>query len=77
MKKKDSSPNARKARWGQLMSQHTGSVNVELGKCFDNDDFMEVEHCLRKRLSLWPNGSRVIPNAWRMAVCCLRLAVAH
>jgi hypothetical protein len=41
--KKDSSPNARKVRWDQLMDQHKGSIDVELGKCFENDDFDVIE----------------------------------
>jgi hypothetical protein len=41
--KKDSSPNARKARWEQLMSQHKGSIDIELGKCFENDDFDVID----------------------------------
>jgi hypothetical protein len=30
--KKDSSPNARKVRWEQLMAKHKGAIDVELGK---------------------------------------------
>jgi Phospholipase B len=37
--KKDSSPNARKVRWEQLMAQHKGAIDVELGKSFENDDY--------------------------------------
>ena len=41
--KKDSSPNARKVRWEQLMSQHKGRIDVELGKAFENDDFDVID----------------------------------
>ncbi len=41
--KKDSSPNARKQRWEQLMSQHKGAIDVELGKRFENDDFDVID----------------------------------
>jgi hypothetical protein len=37
--KKDSSPNARKTRWEQLMAKYKGSIDVELGKAFETDDF--------------------------------------
>jgi hypothetical protein len=36
--KKDSSPNARKARWEQLVAEHKGRIDVELGKRFETDD---------------------------------------
>jgi hypothetical protein len=42
--KKNSSPNARKSRWDQLMAQHKGSIDVELGKCFENDDFDVIDN---------------------------------
>ena len=41
--KKDSSPNARKQRWEQLMAQHKGAIDVELGKRFENDDFDVID----------------------------------
>ncbi len=42
--KKDSSPNARRTRWGQLIAQHKGAIDVELGKAFETDDFDVVEN---------------------------------
>jgi hypothetical protein len=36
--KKDSSPNARKARWEQLVAEHKGKIDVELAKRFETDD---------------------------------------
>jgi hypothetical protein len=36
-KKKDSSPNARRARWEQLMTQSKGRIDVELAKQFEGD----------------------------------------
>jgi hypothetical protein len=40
--KKDSSPNARKARWEALMNEHNGKLDVELAKSFENDGFDPV-----------------------------------
>src|SRR5262249_31348762 len=37
--KKSSSPNARKARWEQLMAEHKGRLDLELAKRFETDDF--------------------------------------
>ena len=37
--KKTSSPNARKARWEQLIAEHKGKIDLELGKRFETDDF--------------------------------------
>ena len=37
--KKTSSPNARRARWEQLMNNHKGSIDAELGKKFQTDVF--------------------------------------
>jgi hypothetical protein len=37
--KRDSSPNARKARWAELMEQHKGKIDLEQGKSFDTDLF--------------------------------------
>ncbi|MCX6550641.1 MAG: C45 family autoproteolytic acyltransferase/hydrolase, partial [Acidobacteria bacterium] len=34
---KASSPNARRTRWEQLMAQHKGTIDVELGKAFEAD----------------------------------------
>jgi Phospholipase B len=39
MNKKDSSPNARKARWAMLMNEHKGKIDIELAKAFENDAF--------------------------------------
>src|SRR6266496_1887209 len=41
--KKDSSPNARKVRWGQLTSQHKGAIDIELGKQFETDGFDVID----------------------------------
>lgn len=38
-KKKDSSPNARKARWGQLAFQFEGKVDIDLAKKFEADTY--------------------------------------
>jgi hypothetical protein len=42
-KKKDSSPNARRVRWEQLMAQHKGKIDVELGKQFEGDKYDVIE----------------------------------
>jgi len=42
-KKKDSSANARRARWEQLMAQHKGKIDVELGKQFEADRYDVIE----------------------------------
>jgi hypothetical protein len=42
-KKKDSSPNARRARWEQLMAQYKGQIDVELGKQFEADKYDVIE----------------------------------
>ena len=42
--KKDSSPNARKLRWEQLMARHKGAIDVELGKAFETDDFDVIDN---------------------------------
>jgi hypothetical protein len=41
--KKDSSPNARKVRWEELMKEHKGKIDVELGKAFENDDYDVID----------------------------------
>ncbi len=41
--KKDSSPNARKVRWEQLMAEHKGAIDAELGKAFETDDFDVID----------------------------------
>lgn len=35
--KKDSSPNARRARWEQLMAEHRGAIDLELAQRFETD----------------------------------------
>jgi hypothetical protein len=35
--KKDSSPNARRARWERLMAEHHGTIDLELAKRFETD----------------------------------------
>jgi hypothetical protein len=42
-KKKDSSPNARRARWEQLMAEHKGHIDVELAKVLESDRFDVIE----------------------------------
>ncbi|MEK6631142.1 MAG: C45 family peptidase [Acidobacteriota bacterium] len=42
-KKKDSSPNARRTRWEQLMAQHKGAIDAELGKAFEADKYDAIE----------------------------------
>jgi len=37
--KKDSSPNARKVRWEQLVGQHKGKIDLELARAFETDGF--------------------------------------
>ncbi len=58
-----SSPNARKVRWEQLMAQHKGKIDVELGKRFENDDFDVIlmkhkanERTLCGRVETSPSG---------------------
>jgi hypothetical protein len=41
--KADSSPNARKLRWEQLMAEHRGKIDIELAKRFENDDFDVID----------------------------------
>ena len=40
---KTSSPNARRARWEQLMTQHKGQIDVELAKAFEADKYDVIE----------------------------------
>ena len=42
-KKKDSSPNARRARWEQLMAQHKGRIDAEAAKRLEGDRFDVIE----------------------------------
>ena len=41
--KNDSSPNARKARWAQLMKEHKGKIDVIMAIQFENDDFDVID----------------------------------
>jgi hypothetical protein len=40
---KTSSPNARRARWAQLMAKHKGQIDAELGKAFEGDKYDVIE----------------------------------
>ncbi len=42
-KKKDSSPNARRARWEQLMVQYKGKIDIELARQFEGDKYDVIE----------------------------------
>jgi Phospholipase B len=42
-KKRDSSSNARRTRWEQLMAQYKGQIDVELGKQFEGDKYDVIE----------------------------------
>jgi phospholipase B-like protein len=62
--KKTSSPNARKARWEQLIEKHKGKIDLELGKSFETDDFDVVlsrneanERTLCGRVEISPRGA--------------------
>ena len=65
--KKDSSPNARKVRWEQLIAEHKGKIDLELGKAFETDDFDVIDaeargqraDALRPRRDLAPRRARV------------------
>jgi hypothetical protein len=39
VKNKANSPNARRARWEQLMAQHKGTIDVEIGKAMESDAY--------------------------------------
>ncbi len=61
--KKDSSPNARKARWEELMARHKGKIDVELGKVFETDNLDVItgrheanERTLCGRVEVSPRG---------------------
>ncbi len=49
--KKDSSPNARKARWADLVGRHKGKIDLDLGKSFETDlfDVMTQKHAASER----------------------------
>jgi hypothetical protein len=60
---KNSSPNARKARWEQLIAEHKGRIDLELGQRFETDDFDVVtqrhessERTLCGRVETSPRG---------------------
>ena len=40
---KASSPNARRARWAQLMAKHKGQIDADLGKAFEGDKYDVIE----------------------------------
>jgi hypothetical protein len=42
--KKDSSPNARRTRWEQLMAQHKGQIDVEVAKALESDKFDVIDN---------------------------------
>jgi Phospholipase B len=61
--KKTSSPNARKARWRQLIEPHKGKIDLELGKRFETDNFDVIlskheanERTLCGRVEISPRG---------------------
>jgi hypothetical protein len=61
--KKTSSPNARKARWEQLTSNHKGKIDIDVGKRFETDDFDVIqvvrganERTLCGRVEISPRG---------------------
>jgi Phospholipase B len=61
--KKESSPNARRARWAALMAEHKGKIDLESGKAFENDDLDVItgkrgtnERTLCGRLEISPRG---------------------
>ena len=61
--KKDSSPNARKARWLELIDQHKGKIDLELAKSFETDAFDAIsktsgtnERTLCGRVETSPRG---------------------
>jgi hypothetical protein len=41
--KKESSPNARRLRWEQIVAKNRGAIDVELGKEFETDDFDVID----------------------------------
>jgi Phospholipase B len=61
--KKDSSPNARKARWEGLIAEHKGKIGLDLAKAFETDDFDVItqqrgtnERTLCGRVEISPRG---------------------
>ncbi len=62
--KKDSSPNARKVRWENLVGEHKGKIDLDLGKAFEIDDFDVIagkheanERTLCGRVEISPRGA--------------------
>jgi hypothetical protein len=60
---KESSPNARRARWETLMAEHKGKIDVAVGKAFETDDFDVIsgkhgtnERTLCGRVEISPRG---------------------
>jgi Phospholipase B len=61
--KVDSSPNARKTRWEQLVGEHKGRIDIELAKSFETDSFDVItrknegnERTLCGRVEVSPRG---------------------
>ncbi len=61
---KTSSPNARKARWEQLIGEYKGKIDLEVGKRFETDDFDVIqsknganERTLCGRVEISPRGA--------------------
>jgi hypothetical protein len=61
--KKDSSPNARKVRWEELVGQHKGKIDLDLAKAFETDGFDVIvqkdeqnERTLCGRVEISPRG---------------------
>jgi Phospholipase B len=61
--KSDSSPNARKTRWEQLVEEYKGRIDIELGKLFETDRFDVIarqnegnERTLCGRVEVSPRG---------------------
>jgi hypothetical protein len=42
-RKKDSSPNARRTRWEQLMAQYKGKIDIDLARQFEGDKYDVIE----------------------------------
>jgi hypothetical protein len=61
---KGSSPNARKVRWEQLITEYKGKIDLDLGKRFENDDLDVIlnrheanERTLCGRVEISPRGT--------------------
>jgi hypothetical protein len=62
--KKESSPNARKARWEELIAAHKGKIDLDLARAFETDDFDVItrqhgtnERTLCGRVEVSPRGA--------------------